>query len=111
MNFYPPPRKPSLCRRIGLLWLALPEPVRMGVLLVALVLVAFLSGCATAPKPEGVQITITEDEAKACLAAGGCGLLSRAEVAAIQFQAYMLGQKEAFGSDAFDSQGCKRSSI
>jgi hypothetical protein len=107
--FYPPPRKRSRWHRIGLLWLALPAPVRMGVLLVALVLAAFLSGCAT--KPDGVQITITEAEAKACLAAGGCGLLSRAEVAAIQFQAYMLGQKEALGSDAFDSQGCKRGEI
>jgi hypothetical protein len=107
--YHPPPRKRSRLSRMGLVWVDLPEPVRLGVLLVALVLAACLSGCA-APKPEGVQITITEEEAKACLAAGGCGLLSRAEVANIQFQAYVLGQKEALGSDAFDSHGCRRDS-
>jgi hypothetical protein len=47
MNFYPPPRKPSLWRRIGAVWLAIPDPVRIAVLLVALVLVACLSGCTS----------------------------------------------------------------
>jgi hypothetical protein len=110
VNFCPPPRKRSRWHRIGLLWLALPAPVRMGVLLVALVLVAFLSGCAST-KPEGVQITIPAEEAARCATSGGCDLYSRAEVANIQYQAYLLGQKEALGSDAFDSQGCKRGSI
>jgi hypothetical protein len=58
-----------------------------------------------------VQIAVPADEAARCLAAGGCDLYSGAEMADIKYRAYLLGQKEAFGSDAFDSQGCKRGDI
>jgi hypothetical protein len=67
-----------------------------------------LAGCATTAPPEGVQITVSEKRAAQCVKAGGCRLLSDAELADLQFQAYMLGRREALGPDAFDSHGCKR---
>lgn len=71
-----------------------------------------LAGCVTAPPDDGsMQITVTAEEAAKCVAAGGCGLMSHAEIANIQYQAYMLGQKEAFGSDAFDSHGCRKGDV
>jgi hypothetical protein len=73
-----------------------------------LLLLAALSGCASTKPPEGVQITVSEKRAAACQSAGGCRLVSDAELADLQFQAYMLGQREALGPDAFDSHGCKR---
>jgi hypothetical protein len=78
----------------------------------ALALALVLAGCASAPPaPEGVQITVSEKRAVACLKAGGCRLLSDAELADLQYQAYILGQREALGSDAFDSHGCQRGKV
>ena len=106
---FPPRRKPSLWQRCRDWWLALPDPMRVVPFIAALIVAAFLAGCAT-PPPEGIQITVSEKRAMQCLAANGCRLLTDAELADIQFQAYMLGQREALGPDAFDSHGCKRGS-
>jgi hypothetical protein len=80
----------------------------------ALVLVAALTGCASVKdigQPDvknSVQITISAEEAQRCIDAGGCGLMTKARVAEIQFQTYVLGQREALGPEPFDSHGCKR---
>jgi hypothetical protein len=74
-------------------------------------LVLLLAGCAApAPKPDGVQITVTHERADACKAAGGCGLLSAAEVADIQSSAYRLGAQQATQAieNVLDSNGCRR---
>jgi hypothetical protein len=74
-------------------------------------LIALLAGCATTPpEREGVQITVTVEEAEACKKAGGCGLLSMAQVAEIQNSAFQLGARQAVKQiEAMtDSHGCRR---
>jgi hypothetical protein len=105
---FPPRRKPSrwqLCRDW---WMQLPEPMRVVLCICVVLLVLAVAGCATPQAPEGVQITVSEKRAAQCMKAGGCRLVSDAELADMQFQAYMLEQREALGPDAFDSHGCKR---
>jgi hypothetical protein len=78
----------------------------------AAVVVLLLAACATppAPAPVGVQITVTQERADACKKAGGCGLLSAAEVTEIQRSAYQLGAKQAVQAieNVLDSNGCRR---
>lgn len=69
-----------------------------------LLLLFALAGCATAP--EGVQITVSKAKAAQCQAAGGCGLLTLAQVRAMLQQAHDQGMAEVV--DGLDSQGCKR---
>lgn len=79
----------------------------------ALVLLALI-GCATPPPaPTGVQITVSVERAESCKAAGGCGLLSMAEVASIQSSAYALGVRQGVKDieGALDSNGCRRDKI
>jgi hypothetical protein len=76
-----------------------------------LALAVLLAGCTTPPPaPVGVQITVTQERAESCKAAGGCGLLSAAEVAEIQNSAYQLGARTATRAleSVLDSQGCRR---
>jgi hypothetical protein len=78
----------------------------------AAVVLLVLTACATppAPSPVGVQITVTQARADACKAAGGCGLLSAAEVTELQRSAYQLGAKTATQAieNVLDSNGCRR---
>jgi uncharacterized protein YceK len=78
-------------------------------------LILALAGCASVPKPDdgSVQITVTAEEAQQCLLAGGCGLVTKAQAANIQFQGYMHGQKEAAADFAsrLDSHGCVKGDI
>jgi len=81
-----------------------------------LALLLAMGGCASAPKaPDdgSVQITVSAEEAQRGIDAGGCGLMTKAGVAEIQFQAYMLGQKEAAQDFAsrLDSHGCVKGDI
>jgi hypothetical protein len=75
-----------------------------------LALAVLLAGCTTPTPPVGVQITVTQERAASCKAAGGCGLLSAAEVADIQNSAYQLGARQATQAieSVLDSQGCRR---
>jgi len=73
-----------------------------------LALLLLLTGCATAA-PDSVQITVPQEKAAECLAAGGCGLLTRAKVQAMLQQAHDEGAAEAL--EDLDSHGCKRGSV
>jgi hypothetical protein len=75
-----------------------------------LALAVLLAGCTTPAPPVGVQITVTVERAEQCKAAGGCGLLSAAEVADIQNSAYQLGARTATRAleSVLDSNGCRR---
>jgi len=64
-----------------------------------------LAGCATAA-PDSVQITVPQEKAAECLAAGGCGLLTLAKVQAMLQQAHDEGAAEAL--EDLDSHGCRR---
>jgi hypothetical protein len=77
----------------------------------AAVVVLLLAACATPPAPTvGVQITVTNERADACKKAGGCGLLSAAEVSELQRSAYQQGAKSATQAieNVLDSNGCRR---
>lgn len=69
-----------------------------------------LAGCATStPPPAGdVQVTIVAARVAQCKAAGGCALLSQAEVAAMLAEAYEMGAAAVLSS--LDSHGCRRGS-
>jgi hypothetical protein len=74
----------------------------------AILLLLALSGCATTA-PDGVQITVSNAKAAQCQAAGGCGLLTLAQVLAMKQQAHDEGAAEA--AAGLDSNGCKRGAM
>lgn len=77
----------------------------------AIVALLALSACATPPPVnKGVQITVTQERADQCTKAGGCGLLSAAEVDSLQRKAYQLGVQHATQAieGVLDSNGCRR---
>lgn len=96
-------------KRAWLAWLALPEVPRLMAVLIAIALCAALAGCAST-KPEGVQITVATERVEQCKAAGGCGLLSAAEVVSLQVRAYRQGLADAAqaAAELLDSHGCRR---
>jgi uncharacterized lipoprotein YmbA len=75
----------------------------------ALLMIA-LAGCASTPTNGDVQLTVAAERVAQCKEAGGCALLSQAEVAALLHQAYMLGAQAAAqqAADMLDSHGCRR---
>jgi hypothetical protein len=72
-----------------------------------IILALCLSACATVP--EGVQITVSEAKAAQCLAHGGCGLLSMAQVREMLQKAHDEGLAEARGE--LDTHGCVRGNV
>jgi hypothetical protein len=76
-----------------------------------LILLAALAGCASPPPAEkgDVMVTVKAARVEQCNNAGGCALLSQAEVASMLAEAYGMGAAQAL--EDLDSHGCKRGKL